>query len=96
MAHSISAREVIVRSSRGLTEPCTLFNAILRDVICYDATVKNVCNNSIVQFEYETKPGAKNIFVVGEPVDVLAATQENEANRLKEGMFLRVVSPLYN
>ncbi|KAG5567559.1 hypothetical protein RHGRI_002934 [Rhododendron griersonianum] len=75
MAHSISAREVIVRSSRGLTEPCTLFNAILQDVvICYDGTVRNVCNNSIIQFEYETKPRAKNIFAAGEPGGMLAAT----------------------
>ncbi|KAF7152076.1 hypothetical protein RHSIM_Rhsim01G0124000 [Rhododendron simsii] len=74
MAHSISAREVIVRSSRGLTEPGTLFKnlmAILRDVvICYDGTVRNVCSNSIIQFEY----GTKSMFAAGEPVGVLAAT----------------------
>ncbi|KAI8541698.1 hypothetical protein RHMOL_Rhmol08G0082600 [Rhododendron molle] len=68
---------------------------MLRDVvICYDGTVRDVCNNSIIQFEYGTKPGAKNIFAAGEPVGVLAATQENEANKLKEGMFLTVVSVL--
>ncbi|KAF7130441.1 hypothetical protein RHSIM_Rhsim10G0150400 [Rhododendron simsii] len=87
-AHSISAREVIVCSSRGLTKPSTLLNAILWDVvICYDDTVRNVYNNSIIQFEYETKPRAKNIFATGEPVGVLAATQKNEANKLKEGIF---------
>lgn len=57
MVHSISSREVIVRSSRGLTEPGVLFKnlmAILRDiVICYDGTVRNVCSNSIVQSEYK-------------------------------------------
>ncbi|KAF7113310.1 hypothetical protein RHSIM_RhsimUnG0140000 [Rhododendron simsii] len=69
IAHSISAREVIVCSSRGLTKPSTLLNAILRDVvICYDGTVRNVCNNSIIQFEYETKLGAKNIRAAGEPI----------------------------
>ncbi|MCD7452639.1 DNA-directed RNA polymerase V subunit 1 [Datura stramonium] len=56
MIHSISSREVIVRSTRGLTEPGTLFKnlmAILRDVvICYDGTVRNVSSNSIIQFEY--------------------------------------------
>ncbi|XP_052189577.1 DNA-directed RNA polymerase V subunit 1 isoform X2 [Diospyros lotus] len=78
MVHSISAREVIVRSSRGLTEPGTLFKnlmAILRDVvICYDGTVRNLCSNSIIQFEYGYKPGTKRLFVAGEPVGVLAAT----------------------
>ncbi|KAG5515539.1 hypothetical protein RHGRI_036546 [Rhododendron griersonianum] len=43
-------------------------------VICYDGTVRNVCNNSIIQFEYETKPRAKNIFAAGEPGGMLAAT----------------------
>ncbi|XP_057502270.1 DNA-directed RNA polymerase V subunit 1-like [Actinidia eriantha] len=78
MVHSISAREVIVRSSRGLTEPGTLFKnlmAILRDVvICYDGTVRNVCSNSIIQFEYGVKPGTTSFFAAGEPVGVLAAT----------------------
>ncbi|MFS7907870.1 putative DNA-directed RNA polymerase [Helianthus anomalus] len=76
MVHSIASREVMIRSSRGLTEPGILFKnsmAILRDVvICYDGTVRNVCSNSIIQFEY----GAlmKNLFAAGEPVGVLAAT----------------------
>ncbi|CAL5339826.1 unnamed protein product [Camellia sinensis] len=78
MVHSISAREVIVRSSRGLTEPGTLFKnlmAILRDVvICYDDTVRNVCSNSVIQFDYGVKPGSKSAFAAGEPVGVLAAT----------------------
>ncbi|KAI3710510.1 hypothetical protein L2E82_40293 [Cichorium intybus] len=56
MVHSIASWEVMVRSSRGLTEPGTLFKnlmAILRDVvICYDGTVRNVCSNSIIHFEY--------------------------------------------
>uniref|UniRef100_A0A2N9I789 DNA-directed RNA polymerase n=1 Tax=Fagus sylvatica TaxID=28930 RepID=A0A2N9I789_FAGSY len=80
MVHSISTREVIVRSSRGLSEPGTLFKnlmAILRDVvICYDGTVRNVSSNSIIQFEYGVKAGTKpqNFFPAGEPVGVLAAT----------------------
>ncbi|EXB62675.1 DNA-directed RNA polymerase E subunit 1 [Morus notabilis] len=77
IVHSISTREVIVRSSRGLTEPGTLFKnlmAILRDVvICYDGTVRNVCSNSIIQFEYG-RGSARNLYPAGEPVGVLAAT----------------------
>ncbi|XP_008465860.1 DNA-directed RNA polymerase V subunit 1 [Cucumis melo] len=81
MVHSISTREVMVRSSRGLTEPGTLFKnlmAILRDVvICYDGTVRNVCSNSIIQLEYGMKAGMMqpySLFPPGEPVGVLAAT----------------------
>ncbi|XP_030470027.1 DNA-directed RNA polymerase V subunit 1 [Syzygium oleosum] len=80
MVHSICTREVIVRSTRGLSEPGTLFKnlmAILRDVvICYDGTVRNVCSNSIIQFEYGSEVGGKpeNLFPAGEPVGVLAAT----------------------
>nr|GMD59609.1 DNA-directed RNA polymerase V subunit 1 [Ipomoea batatas] len=80
MVHSISSREVIVRSTRGLTEPGTLFKnlmAILRDVvICYDGTVRNVCSNSIIQFEYGVNNESKfqSEFGAGEPVGVLAAT----------------------
>ncbi|KAJ8529328.1 hypothetical protein K7X08_036163 [Anisodus acutangulus] len=80
MIHSISSREVIVRSTRGLTEPGTLFKnlmAILRDVvICYDGTVRNVSSNSIIQFEYGAS-GESNFpseFCAGDPVGVLAAT----------------------
>ncbi|KAF8388658.1 hypothetical protein HHK36_025338 [Tetracentron sinense] len=80
LVHSISSREVLVRSSRGLTEPGTLFKnlmAILRDVvICYDGTVRNVCSNSVIQFDYgrkaETNP--QSLYPAGEPVGVLAAT----------------------
>lgn len=76
IVHSISTREVIVRSSRGLSEPGTLFKnlmAILRDVvICYDGTVRNVSSNSIIQFEYGAR--AQNLYPAGEPVGVLAAT----------------------
>ncbi|TQD81262.1 hypothetical protein C1H46_033194 [Malus baccata] len=80
IVHSIATREVIVRSSRGLTEPGTLFKnlmAILRDVvICYDGTVRNVCSNSVIQFEYGVNVGSRppNLFPAGEPVGVLAAT----------------------
>ncbi|CAH2058668.1 unnamed protein product [Thlaspi arvense] len=80
MAHSIAAREVIVRSSRGLSEPGTLFKnlmAVLRDiVITYDGTVRNTCSNSIVQFNYEVDSdnGHQGLFEAGEPVGVLAAT----------------------
>ncbi|XP_058110909.1 DNA-directed RNA polymerase V subunit 1-like [Magnolia sinica] len=79
LVHSISSREVLIRSSGGLTEPGTLFKnltATLRDVIiCYDGTVRNLCSNSIIQFEYgqvdENSPGSS---LAGEPVGVLAAT----------------------
>ncbi|KAJ4847214.1 hypothetical protein Tsubulata_008459 [Turnera subulata] len=80
MVHSISSREIIVRSSRGLSEPGTLFKnlmAILRDVvICYDGTVRNVCSNSVIQFDYGVNMGSKSqsLFPAGEPVGVLAAT----------------------
>ncbi|XP_057453654.1 DNA-directed RNA polymerase V subunit 1-like isoform X2 [Lotus japonicus] len=80
LVHSISTREIMVRSSRGLSEPGTLFKnlmAILRDVVvCYDGTVRNVCSNSIIQFEYGVKAGDKTryLFPAGEPVGVLAAT----------------------
>ncbi|XP_061336787.1 DNA-directed RNA polymerase V subunit 1 [Gastrolobium bilobum] len=81
MVHSIPTRETIVRSSKGLSEPGTLFKnlmAILRDVvICYDGTVRNVCSNSIIQFEYGIQAGekkAQHLFPAGEPVGVLAAT----------------------
>ncbi|CAI8607472.1 unnamed protein product [Vicia faba] len=78
--HAIATREIIDRSSRGLSEPGTLFKnlmAILRDVvICYDGTVRNVCSNSIIQFEYGIQSGeaAQHLFPAGEPVGVLAAT----------------------
>ncbi|KAK4783152.1 hypothetical protein SAY86_007526 [Trapa natans] len=80
LAHSISSREVIVRSRKGLSESGTLFKnlmAILRDVvICYDGTVRNISSNSIIQFEYGAGPGSKpeTLFPPGEPVGVLAAT----------------------
>ncbi|XP_073010574.1 DNA-directed RNA polymerase V subunit 1 isoform X2 [Typha latifolia] len=80
LVHSISCREVMVRSSRGLTEPGTLFKnlmAILRDVIiCYDGTVRNICNNSILQFEYgeDETDDLLGLSPPGEPVGVLAAT----------------------
>ncbi|KAJ0101847.1 hypothetical protein Patl1_05867 [Pistacia atlantica] len=80
MVHSISTREVIVRSSRGLSEPGILFKnlmAVLRDVVlCYDGTVRNVCSNSIIQFEYGVKSESKSRSSAppGEPVGVLAAT----------------------
>ncbi|CAB4298879.1 unnamed protein product [Prunus armeniaca] len=51
--------------------------AILRNVvICYDGTVRNVCSNSIIQFEYEVNTGSRHqhLFPAGEPVGVLAAT----------------------
>ncbi|CAN4111386.1 unnamed protein product [Withania somnifera] len=80
MVHSISIREVIVRSTRGLTEPGTLFKnlmAILRDVvICYDGTIRNLSSNSIIQFEYGAGGGSElpSEFCAGDPVGVLAAT----------------------
>ncbi|GMJ14333.1 DEFECTIVE IN MERISTEM SILENCING 5, nuclear RNA polymerase D1B [Hibiscus trionum] len=78
MVHSISTREVMVRSTRGLTEPGTLFKnlmAILRDVvICYDGTVRNVSSNSIIQFQYGLSARTRPQFPAGEPVGVLAAT----------------------
>ncbi|KAK8630144.1 hypothetical protein V6N13_078951 [Hibiscus sabdariffa] len=78
MVHSISTREVMVRSTRGLSEPGTLFKnlmAILRDVvICYDGTVRNVSSNSIIQFQYGLSARTRPQFPAGEPVGVLAAT----------------------
>ncbi|XP_073269982.1 DNA-directed RNA polymerase V subunit 1 [Primulina huaijiensis] len=79
MIHSISTREVTVRSTRGLTEPGTLFKnlmAILRDVvICYDNTVRNKCSNSVIQFEYGVNgANISSEFCPGDPVGVLAAT----------------------
>ncbi|XVE68305.1 hypothetical protein DITRI_Ditri09bG0056900 [Diplodiscus trichospermus] len=78
MVHSISTREVMVRSSRGLSEPGTLFKnlmAILRDVvICYDGTVRNISSNSIIQFQYGLSARTRPQFPAGEPVGVLAAT----------------------
>ncbi|KAL5698611.1 DNA-directed RNA polymerase [Ranunculus cassubicifolius] len=80
LVHSISSREVLVRSSRGLTEPGTLFKnlmTILRDVvICYDGTVRNICNNSVIQFKYgvDAVTSSDNFYPAGEPVGALAAT----------------------
>lgn len=80
LVHSISTREAIVRSSRGLTEPGTLFKnlmAILRDVvICYDGTVRNICSNSIMQLKYNEDDATDipSALTPGEPVGVLAAT----------------------
>ncbi|GAB4833587.1 hypothetical protein Ancab_031830 [Ancistrocladus abbreviatus] len=79
MVHSIATREVIIRSSRGLAEPGTLFKnlmAILRDVaICYDGTVRNISSNSVIQFDYGfTGQKSQSLFPAGEPVGVLAAT----------------------
>ncbi|KAL0720705.1 hypothetical protein Bca4012_035304 [Brassica carinata] len=81
MAHSIAAREVIVRSSSGLAEPGTLFKnlmAVLRDiVITNDGTVRNTSSNSIVQFKYEVSSDSahhQGLFEAGDPVGVLAAT----------------------
>ncbi|KAF9587111.1 hypothetical protein IFM89_039671 [Coptis chinensis] len=80
LVHSICSREVLVRSSRGLTEPGTLFKnlmTVLRDVVlCYDGTVRNVCSNSIIQFSYEVESGLNGhrFYPPGEPVGALAAT----------------------
>ncbi|KAF6174980.1 hypothetical protein GIB67_026468 [Kingdonia uniflora] len=80
MVHSISSREVLVRSSRGLSEPGTLFKnlmAMLRDVVIgYDGTVRNVCSNSVIQFEYGvgTMSSPHSVYPAGEPVGILAAT----------------------
>ncbi|KAJ3708734.1 hypothetical protein LUZ61_012439 [Rhynchospora tenuis] len=80
LVHAISTREVIVRSSRGLTEPGTLFKnlmAVMRDVvICYDGTVRNMRSNSIIQFAYRegTEEARIQLSPPGEPIGVLAAT----------------------
>ncbi|XP_006646896.1 DNA-directed RNA polymerase V subunit 1 [Oryza brachyantha] len=80
LVHAISTREAIVRSSRGLTEPGTLFKnlmALLRDVvICYDGTVRNVCSKSIIQLKYKEEDALDfpSAIAPGEPVGVLAAT----------------------
>ncbi|XP_078429517.1 nuclear RNA polymerase D1B isoform X2 [Wolffia australiana] len=74
MIHSIHSRELIIRSSSGLTEPGTLFKnlmSILRDVVLlYDGTVRNVCTNSILMFNY----GSDVRRQAGKPVGILAAT----------------------
>ncbi|KAF0935654.1 hypothetical protein E2562_035104 [Oryza meyeriana var. granulata] len=80
LVHAISTREAIVRSSRGLTEPGTLFKnlmAQLRDVvICYDGTVRNVCSKTIIQLNYKDDDALDfpSAIAPGEPVGVLAAT----------------------
>ncbi|XP_066321217.1 DNA-directed RNA polymerase V subunit 1-like [Miscanthus floridulus] len=80
LVHAICTRETMIRSSRGLSEPGTLFKnlmAILRDVvICYDGTVRNICSNSIIQLKYGEDDEADSSSAVppGEPVGVLAAT----------------------
>ncbi|XP_051186428.1 DNA-directed RNA polymerase V subunit 1 isoform X2 [Lolium perenne] len=80
LVHAISTRETIIRSSRGLTEPGTLFKslmAILRDVVvCYDGTVRNICSNSIMQLKYREDDATDfpSDITPGEPVGVLAAT----------------------
>ena len=45
-------------------------------VIRYDGTVRNLCSNSIIQFEYGVGVGSKthNLFPVGKPIGVLVAT----------------------
>ncbi|PWZ27865.1 DNA-directed RNA polymerase V subunit 1 [Zea mays] len=74
------SREAMIRSSRGLSEPGTLFKnlmAILRDVvICYDGTVRNICSNSIIQLKYgeDDETDSSSVVPPGEPVGVLAAT----------------------
>ncbi|KAH0981840.1 hypothetical protein GBA52_009017 [Prunus armeniaca] len=71
---------ILESSALGFSESGTLFKnlmAILRNVvICYDGTVRNVCSNSIIQFEYEVNTGSRHqhLFPAGEPVGVLAAT----------------------
>jgi DNA-directed RNA polymerase-5 subunit 1 len=80
LVHAICTRETMIRSSRGLSEPGTLFKnlmAILRDVvICYDGTVRNICSNSIIQLKYgeDDEADSSNAVPPGEPVGVLAAT----------------------
>ncbi|KAI3854027.1 hypothetical protein MKX03_035397 [Papaver bracteatum] len=80
LVNSISSREVLVRQTREIKEAGTLFKhlvAILRDVvICYEGTVRNVCSNSVIQFEYLMEAGTdENSFSpAGEPVGALAAT----------------------
>jgi DNA-directed RNA polymerase-5 subunit 1 len=80
LVHAISTRETMIRSSRGLSEPGTLFKnlmAILRDVvICYDGTVRNICSNSIIQLKYgeDDETDSPSAVPPGEPVGVLAAT----------------------
>jgi DNA-directed RNA polymerase V subunit 1 len=80
LIHAISTREAMIRSSRGLSEPGTLFKnlmAILRDVvICYDGTVRNICSNSIIQLKYgeDDETDSSSVVPPGEPVGVLAAT----------------------
>ena len=53
----VATREAIICSLRGLFELRTLFKnlmAILCEVIiCYDETMRNVCSNFIIHYEYK-------------------------------------------
>lgn len=75
LLHSISAREKIIRASKGLVEPGTLFKnmmAMLRDVVaCYDGTIRNSCGNSVVEFG---STNSLSSVTPGDPVGILAAT----------------------
>jgi DNA-directed RNA polymerase-5 subunit 1 len=75
LLHSISAREKIIRASKGLVEPGNLFKnmmAMLRDVVaCYDGTIRNLCGNSVVQFD---TGNWSSTVTPGDSVGILAAT----------------------
>lgn len=75
LLHSISVREKIIRASKGLVEPGSLFKnlmAILRDVVaCYDGTIRYSCGNSVVKFD---SPNSSSSVIPGDPVGILAAT----------------------
>ncbi|KAM0837201.1 hypothetical protein ACQ4PT_061821 [Festuca glaucescens] len=75
LLHSISAREKIIHASKGLVEPGSLFKnmmAMLRDVVaCYDGTIRNLCGNSVVEFDAEN---LSSTVTPGDSVGILAAT----------------------
>uniref|UniRef100_A0A0E0CDC3 DNA-directed RNA polymerase n=1 Tax=Oryza meridionalis TaxID=40149 RepID=A0A0E0CDC3_9ORYZ len=73
LLHSICEREKIMRASKGLVEPGSLFkNMILRDVTaCYDGSIRTSSGNLVLQFGSRD---ASNCVIPGDPVGILAAT----------------------
>ncbi|TVU36980.1 hypothetical protein EJB05_18942, partial [Eragrostis curvula] len=75
LLHSISTREKIMRTSKGLVESGNLFKnmmAILRDVVvCYDGTIRTSCSKSVLQFDSRV---VSRYMTPGDSVGILAAT----------------------
>ncbi|EEE56061.1 hypothetical protein OsJ_04874 [Oryza sativa Japonica Group] len=75
LLHSICEREKIMRASKGLVEPGSLFKNMmsrLRDVTaCYDGSIRTSSGNLVLQFGSRD---ASNCVTPGDPVGILAAT----------------------